>query len=110
MPTLSWRPFQIGCDALIWRGNNRSHSLFHSVYRRFIRQQRGKQGSVQQQGNTEARDARDDKEPTAEDMNTKLSRDTSGLKDTFNQEHASPGSEDSRDARDNKEAGSGSYK
>ena len=57
-----------------------------------------------------SRDARDDKEPTAEDMNTKLSRDTSGLKDTFYQEQASQGSEDSRDARDNKEAGSGSYK
>lgn len=73
-------------------------------------QQRGKQGSVQQQGTTEARDARDDKEPTAEDMNTKLSRDTSGLKNTVYQEQASQGSEDSRDARDNKEAGSGSYK
>ena len=72
-------------------------------------QQRGKQGSVQQQGTTEARDARDDKEPTAEDMNTKLSRDTSGLKDTY-QEQGLRGSEDSRDARDNKEAGSGSYK
>ena len=72
-------------------------------------QQRGKQGSLQQQGNTEARDARDDKEPTAEDMNTKLSRDTSGLKDTY-QEQASQGSEDSRDARDNKEVGSGNYK
>ena len=72
-------------------------------------QQRGKQGSLQQQGNTEARDARDDKEPTAEDMNTKLSRDTSGLKDTY-QEQGLRGSEDSRDARDNKEAGSGSYK
>src|SRR6476660_9153393 len=73
-------------------------------------QQQGKQGSLQQQGNTEARDARDNKEPTAEDMNTKPSRNTSDLKDTFYQEQASQGSEDSRDARDNKEAGSGSYK
>jgi hypothetical protein len=66
-------------------------------------QQRGKQGSVQQQGNTEARDARDNKEPTTEDMNTKPSRNTSGLKDTFYQEQASQGSGDSRDARNDKE-------
>jgi|SRR6185437_8679384 len=73
-------------------------------------QQRGKQGSVQQQASTEARDARDDKEPTAQNMNTKPSRDMSGLKDTSQEEASTPqGSGDSRDARDNKEAGSGSY-
>lgn len=75
-------------------------------------QQRGKQGSVQQQASTEARDARDDKEPRAQDQNTKPIRDTSGLKDTSHQQGASKpqGNTDSRDARDDKEAGSGSYK
>lgn len=66
-------------------------------------QQQGKQGSLQQQGNTEARDARDNKEPTAEDMNTKLSRDTSGLKDTFYQEQTPSDIGYSRDARNDKE-------
>lgn len=66
-------------------------------------QQQGKQGSVQQQGNTEARDARDNKEPTAEDMNTKPSRNTSGLKDTFYQEQTPSDIGYSRDARDDKE-------
>jgi hypothetical protein len=66
-------------------------------------QQQGKQGSVQQQGNTEARDARDNKEPTAEDMNTKPSRDMSGLKDTFYQEQTPSDIGYSRDARDDKE-------
>ena len=66
-------------------------------------QQEGKQGSVQQQGTTEARDARDDKEPTAGDMNTKPSRDTSGLKDTFYQEQVPSDIGYSRDARDDKE-------
>jgi hypothetical protein len=68
-------------------------------------EQRGKQGSSQQQGNIEPRDARDDKEPTVQDMNTKPSRDTSGLKGTSNQQRASKtqGSTDSRDARNDKE-------
>lgn len=66
-------------------------------------QQQGKQGSVQQQGTTEARDARDNKEPTAEDMNTKPSRNTSGLKDTFYQEQTPSDIGYSRDARDDKE-------
>jgi hypothetical protein len=66
-------------------------------------QQRGKQGSVQQQASTEARDARDDKEPTAEDMNTKPSRDMSGLKDTFYQEQTPSDIGYSRDARNDKE-------
>ena len=66
-------------------------------------QQRGKQGSVQQQANTEARDARDDKEPTAEDMNTKPSRNTSDLKDTFYQEQTPSDIGYSRDARNDKE-------
>jgi hypothetical protein len=66
-------------------------------------QQRGKQGSVQQQGTTEARDARDNKEPTTEDMNTKPSRNTSDLKDTSYQEQTPSDIGYSRDARDNKE-------
>lgn len=66
-------------------------------------QQQGKQGNVQQQGNTEARDARDNKEPTAEDMNTKPSRNTSGLKDTFYQELTPSDIGYSRDARNDKE-------
>ena len=66
-------------------------------------QQQGKQGSVQQQASTEARDARDNKEPTAEDMNTKPSRNTSGLKDTFYQEHVPSDMGYSRDARNDKE-------
>lgn len=75
-------------------------------------EQRGKQGRAQQQGNQEVRDARDDKEPRAQDQNTKPTRDTSGLKDTSHQQGASKpqGSKGSRDARDDKEAGSGSYK
>ena len=73
-------------------------------------QQRTKQGSSQQQGNKETRDARDDKEPTAQDQNTKPFRDTSGLKDTAHQQKTSKPQEtkDSRDARDDKEAGGGS--
>jgi hypothetical protein len=42
----------------------------------------GKQGSSHQEGNKEARDARDEKDATAQDKKTKPSRDTSGLKDT----------------------------
>ena len=74
--------------------------------------QRGKQGSSHQQGKEPPRDARDDKEPTAQDMNTKPSRDTSGLKDTSQQQGASKNQtgKESRDARDEKEAGSGSHK
>lgn len=74
-------------------------------------QHRAKQGSSQQQGNTEARDARDDKDATAQDKKTKPSRDRSGLKDTSHQQGASKhqDSGDSRDARDEKEAGSGSH-
>ena len=66
-------------------------------------QPEGKQGSVQQQGNAEARDARDNKEPTAEDMNTKPSRNISGLKDTFYQEQTPSDIGYSRDARNDKE-------
>jgi len=67
-------------------------------------EQRGKPGSSHQQGKEPPRDARDDKEPTAQDQNTKPSRDTSGLKDTSHQPK-SQGSKDSRNARDDKEAG-----
>ncbi len=75
-------------------------------------QQRGKQGSSQQQGNKEARDARDEKDATPQDKKIKPSRDTSGLKDTSHQQGTSKqhDSTDSRDARDEKEAGSGSSK
>ena len=75
-------------------------------------EQRAKQGSSHQEGNKEARDARDDKETTAQDKKTKPSRDKSGLKDTSHQQGASKHQDgrDSRDARDEKEAGSGSYK
>jgi hypothetical protein len=71
-------------------------------------EQRAKQSSSHQEGNKEARDARDDKEATAQDKNTKPSRDTSGLKETAHQQEVSKhqGSGDSRDARDEKEAGS----
>jgi hypothetical protein len=74
-------------------------------------EQRAKQGSSHQESNTEARDARDDKEATAQDKNTKPSRDTSGLKDTAHQQDVSKhqDSRDSRDARDDKEAGSSSH-
>ncbi|MDK2743489.1 MAG: hypothetical protein NDI90_11285 [Nitrospira sp. BO4] len=75
-------------------------------------QQRGKAGSSLQQGTPESRDARDEKEPTFQDKNTKPSRDTSGLKNTSQQQGASKyqTGKDSRDARDEKEAGSGSHK
>lgn len=72
----------------------------------------GKQGSSSQQSNTESQDARDDKEATPQDKQTKPSRDRSGLKDASHQKGASQaqGSTDSRDARDEKEAGSDSHK
>lgn len=75
-------------------------------------QQRGKQGSALHQSTKEPRDARDEKEPTAQDKNTKPTRDTSGLKDTSHQQGTSKhqDSTDSRDARDEKEAGSSSHK
>lgn len=66
--------------------------------------------SSPQQGNKETRDARNDKEPTAQDQRTKPSRDTSGLKDTPYQQKPSVPEEnkDSRDARDDKESGGSS--
>lgn len=73
-------------------------------------QQRVKQASSPQQGNKETRDARNDKEPTAQDQRTKPSRDTSGLKDTPHHQKTSTPEEnkDSRDARDDKESGGSS--
>ena len=74
-------------------------------------QQRVKQASSPQQGNKETRDARNNKEPTAQDQHTKPSRDTSGLKDSSHHQRTSTLQEnkDSRDARNDKESSDSSH-